>query len=169
MDTRGDAPAAMTAPEPGPEHRWLQRLIGEWTYEPEPSDPAVEYMPSGTETVRSLGDLWVLAEGGGTVEGGGSHTSLMTIGYDPQKQRFVGSFISSMLPEFWLYEGTLDAAARVLSLDSEGPGMTDPNTRTKYRDQIEFESDDHRIFTSSVLGPDGNWQKFQTIHYRRRR
>jgi hypothetical protein len=48
--------------EPQREHQWLQKLIGEWTCESEatmePGKPPERF--TGTESVRSLGDLWVL-------------------------------------------------------------------------------------------------------------
>ena len=51
--------------EPQKEHEWLQKLVGEWTYESEatmePDQPPMRL--SGTENVRSLGGLWILAEG----------------------------------------------------------------------------------------------------------
>ena len=52
--------------EPQKEHEWLQNLVGEWTYESEcsvePGKPPERF--SGSETVRSLGGLWILCEGG---------------------------------------------------------------------------------------------------------
>ena len=51
--------------EPQKEHLWLQKLVGEWTCEAEmtmkPDEPPAK--SKGTETVRSLGGLWILAEG----------------------------------------------------------------------------------------------------------
>src|SRR5688500_19643938 len=38
----------------------------------------------------------------------------------------------------------------------------------RYRDVIEFKSDDHRLLTSHVLGDDGNWSQFMEAHYRRK-
>ena len=74
MMTTSDAPqASMTQPEPQEEHRWLQKLIGEWTFDGEatmgPDQPAETF--TGRERVRSLGDLWVLAEGEGVTPEGG--------------------------------------------------------------------------------------------------
>jgi Protein of unknown function (DUF1579) len=61
----------MTTPQR--EHRWLERFIGEWTSETEmsmePGKPAEKC--HGTDTVRSLGGLWILAEGQGEMPGGG--------------------------------------------------------------------------------------------------
>jgi hypothetical protein len=102
--------------------------------------------------------------------GGGPMTSIMTLGYDPQKERFVGTFIASMMTHLWPYEGTLDAAGKVLTLDSEGPSFTGDGRVVKYQDVIEWKSDDHRTLSSRALGDDGKWGLFfMTAHYRRKR
>ena len=84
--------------EPQKEHQWLQKLVGEWTYESEcsmePGKPPERF--AGSERVRSLGGLWVLCEGSSEMPGGGMATTLMTLGYDPQKRQYVGSFVASM-------------------------------------------------------------------------
>jgi Protein of unknown function (DUF1579) len=51
-------------PKPGPEHEWLQQFVGEWEMAMEcPMEPAKPTMKSkGTESVRSIDGLWVIAE-----------------------------------------------------------------------------------------------------------
>ena len=162
-------PEATMAAEPQAEHRWLQKLVGEWTFDVEammePGQPPETF--TGTERVRSLGDLWFLAEGEGEMPGGGTATTLMTLGFDPQRMRFVGTWIGSMMTHLWVYDGALDADRRVLTLEAEGPGMAGDGRMATYRDVIELKSDNHRVLTSHVLGDDGRWQQFMTAHYRR--
>ncbi len=157
--------------EPQAEHRWLQKLVGEWTCEGEatmePGKPPAKW--EGTESVRSLGGLWILAEGQGEMPGCGPATTIMTLGYDPAQERFVGTFIGSMMTHMWHYNGALDAAEKVLTLDTEGPSMTAEGRMAKFRDVIEIKSDDHRVLTSHMLGDDGQWRQFMTAHYRRRK
>lgn len=161
--------------EPQKEHQWLQKLIGEWIWETEVIMGA-EQPPeksTGIETVRLLGDLWVLAEGQGEMPGCGAVTTLMTLGYDPQKQRYVGTWVGSMMSYLWVYDGELDASETVLTLNSEGPSMSGEDKSgedkmAKYKDVIEFKSDDHRVMTSHALGEDGQWHQFMTAHYRRK-
>ena len=152
------------------EHLWLQKLDGDWTFEAEcfmgPDEPP--HKSTGMQTVRSLGGLWSICEGDGEAPDGSKVRSIITLGYDPQKQRFVGTFIASMMTHMWVYEGTLDAAGKVLTLDTEGPGMSGDGKMVKYQDIIEFFSDDHRVLRSRMLGDDGNWREFMTAHYRRR-
>jgi len=155
--------------EPLSEHRWLERLVGEWTWESEaamePGKPPAKY--TGTESVRSLEGVWVVCEGRGEMPGGGASTTIMTLGYDPARKRCVGTFIGSMMTFLWLYEGELDPAGSVLTLATEGPSPTDDGKTAKYRDVIEFKSNDHRTLTSNFLGDDGTWHQFMTSNYRR--
>lgn len=67
----------------------------------------------------------------------------------------------------WLYEGTLDASGKVLTLDTEGPGMSGGGRMMKYQDVIQIIDDNHRVLTSRVRGDDGQWTQFMTAHYRR--
>lgn len=158
----------MTKPEPQKEHQWLARLVGEWTLEGEASmGPDTPTKFQGTERGRSLGGVWFIVEGEGAIPDGGTSQSMMTLGYDPQKQRFVGSYLGSMMTNLWIYEGTLDADGRVLTLDTEGPGMAGDGTLSRYQDAIEFKSDDERVMTSRVLGADGTWTHIMTMTCRR--
>lgn len=161
----------MKIEEPQREHQWLQQLVGEWTCEVagtmEPDQPSAK--SEASESVRSLGGLWILAEGQGEMPGGGAATSAMTLGYDPQKKRYVGTWIGSMMTHLWVYDGELDAAGKVLTLNTEGPDMAGEGKMAKYKDAIELKSDDHRVLTSSVLGEDGEWHEFMTANYRRKK
>jgi hypothetical protein len=158
----------MTFAKPQKEHQWLQRLVGEWTYETDaaqPDEPASK--ATGSELVKSLGGLWIVGEGKGEMPGGSSGTTQMTLGYDPDKKRFVGSWVGSMMTHQWVYDGQLDAAERVLTLNSEGPSMSGDGTMAKYQDVIELKGNDRRTLTARVLGNDGKWNQFMTTEYKR--
>jgi Protein of unknown function (DUF1579) len=155
--------------DPQKEHQWLERLVGEWTYESEaitePGKSPEKY--GGKESVRSLGGVWMLCEGRGEMPGGGTATTIMTLGYDPVKKRYVGTFIGSMMTHLWLYEGGLDPEGKALTLDTEGPSFTAEGKMAKYKDVIELKSNDHRVLTSNFLGDDGEWHEFMKANYRR--
>lgn len=157
--------------EPQKEHQWLEKLLGEWTLESEasmgPDQPPGKF--KGSETVRSLGGLWVICEGQGEMPGGGIGHMIMTLGYDPQQKRFVGTWIGSMMTNLWVYDGSLDAAGKVLTLNSEGPAMSGDGKIAKYQDIIEFKSDDYRTLTSRTLSDDGTWNHFMTANFRRKK
>jgi hypothetical protein len=158
--------------EPQKEHVWLQRLVGEWSYQGEcimgPGQPPSR--TTGSEQVRSLGGLWSLCEGKGEMPGGGEATTLLTLGFDPKRSKFVGTFMASMMTHLWVYEGSLDATGRVLTLDTEGPSFTPNGGMARYQDIVEFEDDDRRTLKSRVLGDDGKWGPFfMTARYQRKR
>lgn len=155
--------------EPQDEHHWLQKLVGQWTYEQEchagPDEPATK-LP-GKETVRSIGGLWIVGESQGTMPGGGPATMILTLGYDPRTKRYVGSWIGSMMTHMWIYDGQVDASGKKLTLDCEGPSFSGDGSLSKYQDEIEFVDDDHRILRSRVQGDDGQWNQFMEAHYYR--
>ena len=155
--------------KPQAEHKWLRRLAGRWTYKT--NDPGqsgqAAHEATGTETVRAIVDVWIVGESQGEMPGAGAMTSIMTLGYSPDTQRFVGTWIGSMMTHMWVYDGELDASGRVLTLTSEGPSMANDGTMSTYQDVIELKSDDHRTLTSRVRGSDGAWQSFMSMEFRR--
>lgn len=159
----------MQPPAIEPQHLWLQKLVGDWNFRSDanmgPDQPPMQC--GGSESVRSLGDLWILGEGSMEMPGGAPGGTLLTLGYDPVRKRFVGSWVGSMMTHMWRYEGSLDASGRVLTLDTEGPSFTDPNKTSRYHDIIEVKSEDLRTLTSEVQMPDGTWFRFMRAEYRR--
>ena len=155
--------------KPQPEHLWLQKFVGEWTYESEglmaPGQPP--WKSGGTDSVRALGELWVLCSGRGEMPGGGIADSVMTLGFDPKRKRFVGTWVGSMMTHLWVYDGSLDAAGNVLTLSADGPDFVKEGATARYQDIIEFKGNDHRVLSSRVQGEDGSWTQFMTAHYRR--
>lgn len=153
----------MQIPEPQAQHFWLQKLVGEWSVESEfsfgPDQPPSKM--TGREVVRSFGELWTIGEGTGACD------SIMTLGYDPQKDRFVGTFIASVMTHLWPYDGQLDSTGKILTLNSEGPSFAGDGSMANYQDIIEFITDDHRTLTAKFLDGDGVWHRFMTTHYRR--
>ncbi|BCL74827.1 hypothetical protein JHS3_05630 [Jeongeupia sp. HS-3] len=152
------------------QHRWLQQLVGDWTFECEmlmaPEQPAAK--SGGTESVRALGDLWVLCEGRGTMPDGDPCTMLMTLGFDPARQRFIGSWVGSMMAHMWVYDGELDASGRILTLTSTGPDCLNPGQTNTYHDVIEIIDAKQRVMRSEAQGADGVWAPFMTARYIRK-
>jgi hypothetical protein len=150
--------------DPVDQHRWLKKFVGEWTTE---SSCGPDQVMRGRESARMLGDLWMSAEATSEMPGGTSATMVLTLGYDVTKKRFVGTWIGSMMSNLWVYDGSLDAGGRVLTLSSEGPSWDDPNKLATYRDVHEFISDNERTLTGMVLGEDGQWTPMMTVKYTR--
>ncbi|MGF9564458.1 DUF1579 domain-containing protein [Neorhizobium sp. JUb45] len=153
----------MTMAKPRAEHGFLDRLVGTWDVTSE--------MSEGTpwvENVRSLAGIWVIAEGNGEMPGGeGPATTVLTLGFDAAKEKYVGTWLGSMMDNLWVYEGEIEPDGRTLSLYTTGPSMSGDGM-ADYREQITFLTDDHRTFTSSAKQPDGSWKYFMEAHYRRK-
>ncbi|HLO76920.1 MAG TPA: DUF1579 domain-containing protein, partial [Magnetospirillum sp.] len=151
--------------------------VGAWSFEGEggagegeggagEGQPAQKF--TGTETVRGMGGLWVVAEGEGAMPDGGTMTSLMTLGYDPQQGAYVGTFVASMMTHLWVYRGAVDDDGRRLVLCTEGPDMENGGKgMTAFEDSIAIEDPDHRTLTSRMRGADGQWRQVFKARYTR--
>ena len=88
------------------EHKWLQQMAGNWTYESEvlmgPDQPFMKR--SGTKVVQASGDYWILAEGHGPMPEGEPATMVNTAGYDPNMEKFVATWFGSMMTKLWAYK-----------------------------------------------------------------
>lgn len=158
--------------EPVEQHAWLQQLIGDWTIESEmimdPSQPPVS--STGRESVRALGKLWTIGDMSGLMPGGGEMESIITLGYDSTKQRFVGSFVAGVSDFMWRYEGELSSDGKTLTLSCVGPNMApgaEPGSEANYQDIVEIVDADHRVLRSRAEGTDGEWFEFMTARFTR--
>src|SRR5688500_11853017 len=99
------------------EHDWLKQFVGEWDCQGEAPGPDGKTMKwEVRETGRMIGDAWLALEGVGNMpDSGDLSRTIMTLGYDPAKGKFVGTFIGSMMTHLWVYSGALDADRRVLT------------------------------------------------------
>lgn len=160
----------MQIPEPTSEHQFLLQLVGDWDFECEysmgPDQPSM--VSKGHQTTRALGSLWTLGEMESPTPGDTPMRSLMTVGYDPARQLFVGSFVASCMTHQWLYEGSLDADRKLLTLNAEGPSFADDGTMTMYQDMIEVIDENSYILSSQYRNSAGAWVPFMRSQYRRR-
>jgi hypothetical protein len=151
--------------EPRAEHHWLQRLVGEWTGESDSKDPDGNSMPPWTETGSTIGDIWVVLEGEGALSDGSPSKTRMQLGFDPEKGRFIGTWIGSMMGHMWIYDGALDGD--VLTLDTEGPDFSAKGKTARYRDIVELLGHDRRVLRSEMQDDDGQWREIMRADYRR--
>jgi hypothetical protein len=172
IETKERKKAAPAFPaEPQAEHLWLEKFLGEWESEGEvdmgPERGSEE--TTGEETVRSLGGLWVVGEGRGSMPDAGEGEFLMILGFDPVDARFIGTWTGSMMTHQWVYEGDLDDDADELTLYAEGPDMSGSGGTAMYKDVHTFTDEDHRVLRSYVQEGGGEWRQFVEVHHRRRR
>jgi Protein of unknown function (DUF1579) len=165
------APAAemMPMPKPGPEHELLKKEVGTWEATVEmmaPTPGASSTTSKGTETSRMVGGLWLVTEFKGDMmnqpfEGHG------VAGYDPNKKKYVSTWVDSMSTGLSAGESTYDAAAKTMTGWMEGPNPD--GTMGKMKMVTKYEDDDTRVFTMSMVGPDGKEAPAMKITYKRRK
>ena len=150
-------------PKPTREHEWLRQLEGSWAGEIElfvdpmnPAKPLEKPLRSKmTETTTLLGGWWALAAVKGEIAGQ-IFDARGQYGYDAEKKKYIGTWIDSMMPHLWQYEGSLDASGKVLTLEAMGPDCANPTALTKYRDVHEIVDRDTRRM-SSAIQREGKW------------
>jgi hypothetical protein len=157
----------MDMPPPTEDHKWLQQLVGEWDSTGEMTMGDQEMKSSGTETITAFGQYWTVGEMRGKMPGSEVESkSVITLGYDPTKQKYVGTFVSDMMGFLWVYEGTRQG--NVLTLDAEGPSFKGDGSMAKYQDIVEIQSDKEYVLSSQVLGEDGKWTPFMSMRFTRK-
>jgi hypothetical protein len=153
---------------PAAEHKLLEQFAGEWTGECQIEMPGQEPITcTAAETTRMMGGLWLVATGKGEMPDGQTGESMITLGYDPKKKSYVGTFVCSVQDYMWEYTGKFDASGKKLILSTEGPSMLDPTKTAKYEEVLETVDANHKTFTSSIQLPDGKWQELVKMTYTR--
>jgi hypothetical protein len=150
-------------PKPVKEHDWLRQLEGSWEGEfhmlVDPANPQktleTPRKSKMTETTRMVGGFWAVPVIKSEMFGQ-PFEALGQIGYDAAKGKYVGTWIDSMMPFLWSYEGSVDASGRILTLEATGPSCEDPNRMAKYRDVHEIVDKNTRRMSSS-FEKDGKW------------
>jgi len=154
----------MEMPKPQTEHGFLERMVGNWKV----TSTSMAHEEVWTETCRSLNCIWFVCEGNGDMpDGGGPATTVLTLGYDPAKGRYIGTWFGTMMHHLWVYDGEVSDDGNTLSLYTTGQDFSEPGKLGDYRDQIIIKDNDHRTFTSSSKQPDGSWKQFRQADYAR--
>ena len=137
------------------QHKVLKNEVGDWEaemklYPQGPDGPTIDGKCEETSRVLNNG-MWLISDfkgdfAGFPFEGHGA------FGYNPQKKKYVGTWVDNMNPALTLMEGDYDAKAKTLTMYSEG---TDPETGKpmKTKNVTQYLEDGRRIFTMSNQAP----------------
>lgn len=157
--------------KPTPEHALLKREVGTWDaamslFMGGPDAPPAKY--KAVETVKLIeGGLWSIGEYRGEFLGR-EFVGRSMMGYDPDKKKYVASWVDNATPRLMLLEGTYDEAKRTLTMftESKDPATGQP---VKEKHTHHFQDDDHRVFRMYQPGPDGKDAMIMEVVYTRRK
>lgn len=155
-------------PKPGKQHETLRQFEGTWDavcrFTGEPGKPMAE--SKGVETASmGLGGFWLMYEFKGEMNGQ-PFTGRGTLGYDQQKQKYVGTWIDSLKSGLFLSEGTADEQGKVFTMiaqgycDAQGKAIT-------MKQVLELKDRDNRKLSFLTPSPDGKDLVVGTIEYTR--
>ena len=150
--------AALPAQEKLTGFDWLRQFEGSWATVAK--SPAIgdypEMVSKGIVTSKVIGESWVVNEHRGQC-GETPFNAIQTIGYSKQDS-FTGSWVDSIMHYMWQYSGTLDESKNRLTLNANGPDLTDPKKTRKYRDIFEIQSPTEILTLSQMLNDNDQWQ-----------
>lgn len=162
--------AAMAIPKPTPMHEKLAECTGDWTAECKVFMPGAEApeMSVGTEHVEMMGELWQLSHFEGEMMGQ-AFEGRSIIGYDPDKEKFVGVWTDTMMPYMIQMEGTYDPATKTITMevDAKDPMTGQPQ---KQKHTTRFPDKNTRVFEMFMPNPTGGGEMFKMmeITYKRK-
>lgn len=165
--TRPAPTAAPEMPKPGPQHQKLAANAGTWEAALEMMGPDGQTMPSKGVSVMTMGPggFWLLDNFHADLGGMPFH-GMGSTGFDPQKGKYVGTWIDSMSPTLMVLEGDFDAAGKVLTMVGTAPGYDGkPAVHRMVTTHVDAKTNRFEMF---VTGEDGKEMKMLSIAYTRR-
>lgn len=144
----------------------LKRDIGTWDCEvrfyPDPKSKPT--LSKAVETNIMVGDVWLVTDFKGEMAGAAFHGSSQ-MGYDPQKKKYIGSWVDSAGPYPTAMEGTYDAAKQTLTIVGTGK---DPNgAEMKMKLVTVYKENDTRTM-SMFIEAGSEWMRVMEVDYQRK-
>jgi hypothetical protein len=163
-----DQPPPM--PKPGKEHDILKSFAGEWElktkFKMDPAQPPSE--GKGTESARlAAGGFFLVFDVKGDM-GGMNFEGHGVMGYDTFKKKYVGSWVDSMSPAIYTYEGDIDKDGKKLTLWMEGPNPVS-GEKMKQKHVIEIQGADSRRMIFYMDDAEGKELELGSIEYQRKK
>ena len=165
--TDAQAPAEMTPPKPGPEHARLANQAGKWKISQksmwDPSKPPVT--GEGTEECTLVCNGLFLRSDYHVKDVNGDFWGTGLLGYDVEKQKYVGTWADSYSTAQFQYEGTCDGNTCTFTMPIPAMGGRPAIVMTMIAEDVD---QDHRKFTITSTGPDGKAMTMMESTYTRK-
>lgn len=159
---------AMPMIKPTAEHAILEQLAGEWDATMKMDFPGVQPSKGTMSTKLGMNGLWLVGDYKTDNFMGSPFTGHALTGYDPEKGKYVGTWIDSMTMALGVQEGTYDAATKTLTMESKGlDPMSGEEVTMKMVTKVQDK--DHHTFEMYSPGPDGSDMLALTIEYVRKK
>lgn len=159
--------APCAAPTPAPEHAFLLESVGTWNVKTkhfmEPGSPPIE--GTATDKVVAIGGFWTSSRYE-TLFMGQPFIGQCTLGYDPEKKRYVMTWVDSMSHFLFIMEGLYDAKTKTMSLTGKGPSMTGPGL-VDWRCVMHVPDKNHQLMKMYVAMPMGECQLMENAYTRK--
>jgi hypothetical protein len=151
--------------KPGPEHKVLDPLVGTWAAKMKMwLEPGKEPTTSdGTMTTKWIMDGLFLEQSVDSKFMNMPFKGLGITGYDPNKKKYVGTWIDSMGPGIMIMEGTYDDKTKTFTTVAD---EVDPKgKKSKFRSSVKIMSADHHVQEMFSTPAGGKEMKVMEIHY----
>jgi hypothetical protein len=141
----------------------MKRDVGDWNlvikmFGAPGAAPAIS---KGTETRFMLGDMWLIGHFKGQIMGA-SFAGLRQTGFDPQKNKFVASWVDSTSRYPTQMEGTWDAKTSTMTWIGTGKSPSGSEMRAKI--VVAYNEDGSHISTMYAMR-NGQEMKMMEFHY----
>ena len=142
--------------KPQTEHKWLDQLVGQWSFEHVCTMPdgSMSKTP-GTMTCRSLGGLWLICESHGQ-SSEGEWSSIMTLGLSVQELANTATRLRLSTKT----TGCLPVSTKARK--ATGSRLCQANTGGVFRNARLCHITDEILMTSRIQGDDGKWITFMS-------
>ena len=158
---------AQELPTPSKEHEILMKDVGEWSITGKMLLPNGFQEFTGEEKVEAIGKFWTVSHYSSDVFGGLKGSA--TIGFDPLKKQFVGTWVDSFQPAVTQMQGTYDEKTKTMTFATTGRGLDGKPLPGKI--VIHYQDENSRTFTMMHKDPTGQSDemvKTMEMTYRRK-
>jgi hypothetical protein len=163
----GVADFGFAQPPAGPEHAVLKQLAGEWdTHVKHYGQGGDAHESAGTESARMIGEYWLLTQIEGSFDGQ-SFSGRGLIGFDPEKQKYIGLWMDSMTPSISTSEGTYDKKTKTFTWAGDMPSPD--GDKVRFRNVGVLKDANTKLESMYVPTPDGKEALAMEITYTRRK